>query len=101
MSGQTAVPDNHALMIAWKNWTSQNPDEGYANAHKWAATDDQYIEGSLWAAFTAGFTLATARAGDLHESVNPASDYERHDKLPGAGAMGAVIEYRDLIRKLV
>ena len=35
----------------------------------------------------------------LHESVNPASDQERHDKSPGAGAMGAVIEYRDLIRK--
>lgn len=34
----------------------------------------------------------------LHESVNPASDAERLDKSPGAGAMGAVIEYRELIR---
>ena len=35
----------------------------------------------------------------IHESVNPASDNERLNKVPGAGAMGAVIEYRDLIRK--
>lgn len=34
----------------------------------------------------------------LFESVNPASDDERHNKVPGAGAMGAVIEFRDLIR---
>lgn len=34
----------------------------------------------------------------LHESVNPASDIERHHGDPGAGAMAAVIEYRDLIR---
>lgn len=38
------------------------------------------------------------RAATLHESVNPASDDERLKNLPGAGAMGAVIEYRDLIR---
>lgn len=34
----------------------------------------------------------------LHENVNPASDAERLGNMPGAGAMGAVIEYRDLIR---
>lgn len=38
------------------------------------------------------------RCARLHESVDPASDDERHNKVPGAGAMGAVIEYRDLIR---
>jgi hypothetical protein len=40
---------------------------------------------------------AAARA---HESVNPASDDERQKGLPGAGAMGAIIEYRDKIRAL-
>lgn len=37
-------------------------------------------------------------AASLHESVNPASDNERLAGAPGAGAMGAVIEYRDIIR---
>lgn len=40
------------------------------------------------------------RAAALHESINPASDAERESGTPGAGAMGAVIEYRDAIRKL-
>jgi hypothetical protein len=39
------------------------------------------------------------RCASLHESVNPASDEERSHGDPGAGAMGAVIEYRDLIRR--
>lgn len=53
----------------------------------------------LRAAFEAGHASATERAARLHENVNPASDQERFDKVPGTGAMGAVIEYRDLIRK--
>ena len=36
----------------------------------------------------------------LHENINPASDEERQKNVPGAGAMGAVIEYRDKIREL-
>lgn len=46
--------------------------------------------------------LATARERErcamLHECVNSASDDERHHNVPGANAMGAIIEYRDLIR---
>ena len=38
------------------------------------------------------------RCARLHENVDPASDEERLAHVPGAGAMGAVIEYRDLIR---
>ncbi len=38
-------------------------------------------------------------AANLYEQVNPASDDERINNVPGAGAMGAVIEFRDLIRK--
>lgn len=40
------------------------------------------------------------RCAQLHEQINPASDDERHHHCPGAGAMGAVIEYRDKIRAL-
>lgn len=34
----------------------------------------------------------------LFEQVNPASDDERLNNVPGAGAMGAVLQFRDLIR---
>jgi len=110
------VPADHPLMIAW---TAYQSSEGYANSYKWATagidpppaangdptanrcTADSYrkfVEGSLWAAYIAGFNAATERAASLHEQINPASDDERHSKTPGAGAMGAVIEYRDTIR---
>lgn len=34
----------------------------------------------------------------LYEEINPASDDERFHHVPGAGAMGAVLQYRDAIR---
>lgn len=40
------------------------------------------------------------RCASLHESIDTASDDERFHGHPGAGAMGAVIEYRDAIRAL-
>lgn len=43
---------------------------------------------------------ALDQAANLHEQVDCASDAERLAGLPGAGAMGAVIEYRDKIREL-
>lgn len=43
---------------------------------------------------------ALEEAARLHENINPASDIERGNKIPGAGAMGAIIEYRDAIRAL-
>jgi hypothetical protein len=39
-------------------------------------------------------------AAALWESINPASDDERIKGDPGAGAMGAIIEYRDQIKAL-
>lgn len=105
MPTMSLVPDDHPMMIAWK--AHQATDE-YANSYKWVTTDKnyptaetyrQYVEGSLWAMFTAGFKAGTERAASLHEQINPASDQERHNKSPGAGAMGAVIDYRDRIRE--
>ena len=49
-------------------------------------------------------THAAARAEQrerdarMHEQISPASDEERIRGIPGAGAMGAIIEYRDAIR---
>lgn len=97
MDGQTTrqVRDDEPLMVAWKRYAATSD---FANTAKWAAAGAKYVDGSLWAAFLAGYVAATTRAGDLHESINPASDMERLCGDPGAGAMGAVIEYRDTIR---
>ena len=40
------------------------------------------------------------KCADLHPNIDPASDAERLRGAPGAGAMGAVIDYRDAIRAL-
>jgi hypothetical protein len=84
-------------MVAWANY---NATQEYENAKRWAARAEHF-DGSLWAAFEAGFRAATERAADLHEQIDSASDAERLKNLPGAGAMGAVIEYRDKIRQTV
>ncbi len=110
------VPADHPLMVAW---TSYQETDAFKTALIWAtATDyrqagrerpdgenhisniqrEQHAKGSLWGAFVQGFNAATERAASLHESVNPASDDERLHHVPGAGGMGAVIQYRDLIR---
>lgn len=116
-SGASApCPADHPRMIAWNayqqsedfkntlHWAKQNivittaetaPEANRVNPEEGR---DRRAKGSLWAAFMAGFAAATERAASLHESINPASDDERHNKVPGAGAMGAVIEYRDTIR---
>lgn len=94
MTAMAALPKDSPIMRAWDVYKA-TPD--YANSLKWAAHDEHRV-GSMWAAFLQGWTLATERAASLHESVNPASDEERGNNVPGAGAMGAVIEYRDAIR---
>lgn len=116
MNAVSPVPADHPLMVAWTAY--QQTDE-FKNTFKWAtsailiATEgsapeanrvdhveqrERRAQGTLWAAFMAGFNAATERASGLHEQINPASDQERHDHTPGAGAMGAVIEYRDTIQ---
>lgn len=118
MSGAAMqCPPDHPLMVAWNEY--QKTDD-FKNTKHWATKNivittqetapeanrvnpeeerDRRAMGSLWAAFMAGFNAATERAASLHESINPASDDERLHKVPGAGAMGAVIEYRDTIRR--
>lgn len=94
MPVERAIAADHPLM---KAWTAYQKTEDYANSRRWAA-HDEHRDGSLWGAFLKGWTLATERAGNLHEQINPASDEERINGSPGAGAMGTVIEYRDAIR---
>jgi hypothetical protein len=94
MTAMQQVPADHPLMKAWEKYRTS---DGFRTAFKNGA-DLEYRTGVLWAAFMEGFNVATERAAGLHEQINPASDMERLDKVPGAGAMGAVIEYRDRIR---
>ena len=81
-------------------WNQHKQSDEYRNSKKWA-THPEHVEGSLWAVFEAGFRAATERAASLHEQVDSASDAERLRGIPGAGAMGSVIEYRDRIRQTV
>ncbi len=89
-----ALAPTEPVMVAWREYQKT---EDYANTKRWVAFMD-HREGSLWAAFSEGFRVATERAAMIHESVNPASDEERLNHVPGAGGMGAVIQYRDMIR---
>lgn len=61
--------------------------------------DNQEIE-ELAQALRDTWNEALEAAAGVHESVSPASDEEREHGDPGAGAMGAVIEYRDKVRAL-
>lgn len=97
MSTMALVPKDDPMLVGWEAFKSS---EHYRNIKMWALLP-QYLEGQLWAAYCKGFADATARAGNLHEQIDPASNAERVDGLPGAGAMGAVIEYRDKIRETV
>ena len=91
MPDMTPVPASHPLMQAW---------EAYKQSADFATAVNSPGLGSWWATFMAGWNAATQNASALHESINPASDAERNASLPGAGAMGVVIEYRDAIRRL-
>ena len=73
---QAKVPDDHPLMIAWKEF--QGSEEG-RNAQKWGSAisvsivDNQstishpHLLGALWGAFMAGFN-AGSEASDEGES---------------------------------
>jgi hypothetical protein len=85
------MPLTHPLRAAWEAY--KLTDE-YKNTRKWAAHPD-HLEGSLWGVWLAAFNAATERAASLHESVQT---HCSHEPAAGAGAMGAVINYRDMIR---
>lgn len=62
MTAMAPVPADHPLMIAWNAFKDS---EEYPNVRKWGQYP-QHIDGSLWAAFSAGF------AASLHkEQLTP------------------------------
>ena len=66
----------------------------------WPKGAYEQLVGHLLDAHSDGYRAGLNAAASEHENINPASDDERLNGSPGAGAMGAVIEYRDKIRKL-
>ncbi len=66
----------------------------------WPKGAYEQLVGHLLNAHSDGYRAGLNAAASEHENINPASDDERLNGSPGAGAMGAVIEYRDKIRKL-
>lgn len=56
MTTMTPVPADSPLMLAWNAYKAS---EGYENTKRWAA-HLHAVDGSLWAAFEAGFTHAAA-----------------------------------------
>jgi len=49
------LPKDDPRIIAWEQFKS-TPE--YENANKWAKSGPQYVEGSMWATFLAGYTAA-------------------------------------------
>ena len=49
-----AMPLDSPLMVAWEKY-KETPE--YGNARKWAVHED-HVDGSLWAAFEAGYRKA-------------------------------------------
>lgn len=62
-------------------------------------TSLEYIT-DLLSMLTAARDETLEEAARLHESIDPACDHERLDRIPGAGAMGFILRYRDAIRVL-
>lgn len=57
-----------------------------------------FVEKVRAEAMADGIHAGLCLAAYLHESVNPSCAHEREARAPGAGAIEAVVEYRDLIR---
>lgn len=92
--------------MPWKTWGDafdanlrKGYDHGYAawRADQW---EKRHMDKQQKAERAVIWNETIELAAQLHESINPASDDERQSSTPGAGAMGAVIEYRDKIREL-
>lgn len=53
---QTPVPAQHPMMVAW---TTYSEGDEYANSARWAV-QPEHTEGSLWAAFCAGWSASSS-----------------------------------------
>ena len=61
MPDEAPVPKDHPLMQAWEKF---NASEEYANSFSWAR-HEQHRQGSMWAAFMAGWEAAQTPNAEL------------------------------------
>ncbi len=57
MGAMTPVSNDDPLMVAWNEYKAS---EEYQYTKKWAAFEE-HVDGSLWAAFLAGWSAANTR----------------------------------------
>ena len=78
MPTKTPVPETDPLMIAWQAYKAT---EEYANTRRWA-THETHVDGSLWAAFVAGWSVAKKGGIDIDisnaDKVTVAQDIIAH-----------------------
>lgn len=78
MGNSTPLPSDDARMVAWREYTAT---DDYRNTKRWAV-EPPHTEGSLWAAFLAGWSGAESRTPNapnaltaLAEACDEAADY--------------------------
>jgi hypothetical protein len=70
MNTTTEIPKDSPLMLEWENY--KDSDE-YQNSFRWAA-QEEHRDGSMWAAFMAGFLPASMDAQHLADQLNAARE---------------------------
>jgi hypothetical protein len=66
---QTPVAKDDPLMVAWEAYQTT---EDFANSKRWAEhVTHQYLQGSLWGVFMAGFFAGQASPRSAHTPKEP------------------------------
>ena len=73
MGNSTPLPSDDARMVAWREYTAT---DDYRNTKRWAV-EPPHTEGSLWAAFLAGWSGATSRTPNKPDLTALAEACER------------------------
>lgn len=63
MSTMMALPKDHPIMLAWESYRSTSE---YANSFRWAEKAE-HRDGSMWAAFLAGWQAAQGEMAELSD----------------------------------
>lgn len=65
MSAQAELPKGHPMRDAWETYSATDK---YANTRRWALTE-AHVDGSLWAAFIAGYGAALPAVPEVKEAA--------------------------------
>lgn len=98
MSTQAELPKGHPMRDAWEAYRAT---EKYANSRHWAL-DQNHVDGSLWAAFIAGYAAAppAEAPADLVERIRKEVEFAVVDHCKGGDLWLATKLAADKIAKL-